>query len=167
MNQILIIQKPSIDFNSFLSVASQALGFNPAPDKSHKKMVDSERFILCLQAMKNSDTFCDYFLEHINLSVMVLALEADLLEVTEICVSMPHTSITTLRRDVCLAVITGTARQWREAIVTGCSKDVSLTIGTLFTEVYRVFVKDGFGFVFNQYNVKSAPHGQLLLEYKP
>lgn len=168
-NQVVIIQKPSIDFNSFLSVASQVLGYNPAAvaDKSSKKITDSEKLILCLQAMKNPEAlkFRDYFLEHITLSVMVLALEADLLEVTEICAAMPHVSVVTLRRDVCLGIITGTVRQWREAVAVGCSKGVSMTIGVLFTATYQAFVKDGFGFVWNQYNVKPAPQGQLLLEY--
>lgn len=167
--QVVIIQKPSIDFNAFLSVASQVLGYNPAAasDKSSKKMTDSERLILCLQSMKNPEAlkFRDYFLEHINLSVMVLALEADLLEVMEICSAMPLVSTTTLRRDVGLAILTGTVRQWREAVVVGCSKDISMTVGILFTATYQAFVKDGFGFVWNQYTVRPTRHGQLLLEH--
>lgn len=168
-SQVLIIQKPSIDFNAFLTVASQVLGYNPAAasDKSSKKMTDSERLILCLQALKNPDAlkFRDYFLKHINLSVMVLALEADLLEVMEICATMPLVSTTTLRRDVGLVILTGTVKQWREAVAIGCSKDVSLTIGVLFTDIYQVLVKDGYGFVWNSYSVKNHNHGQLLLEY--
>lgn len=168
MNQVILIQTPKIDFDSFLSMASQSLGFNPAvvADKSSKKMVDSERFIWILQSMKDIDTLRvrDYFFEHINISAMFLSLTDDLLEIAEICV-MPHISTTTLRRDVSLAVITGNLKQWREAMTIGCSKDVSLTIGTLFTEIYQTFVKDGFGFVWSQYNVKGHTHGQLLLEY--
>lgn len=168
-NQVVIIQKPKIDFDSFLAIASQVLGYNPArvADKSSKDMTDSEKLILCLQSMKNPDAlkFRDYFLEHINLSVMLLALEDDLLEITEICGSMPHISTVTLRRDVCLSIITGTIRQWREAIAVGCSKDVSVTVGVVFTAAYQAFVKDGFGFVWNRYNVKPHTHGQLLLEH--
>ena len=166
--QVLIIQKPSIDFNSFLSVVSQVLGRNPAEvsDKLSKKMTDSERLVMCFQAMKNNSFKCqDHFLKHINVSVMLLALEADLLEVMEICSGMPLVSTITLRRDVGLAILTGTVLQWREAVTVGCSKDVSMTVGALFTATYQAFVKDGFGFVWSQYSVKPAPHGQLLLEY--
>lgn len=167
--QVVIIQKPKIDFNSFLSVTSQVLGYNPAAvaDKSSKSMTDSEKLMLCMQAMKNPDSFkCrDYFLDHMNVSVLIMALESDLLEVTEICAAMPYISTATLRRDVFLGIITGTLRQWREAVAVGCSKDVSMTVGALFTSAYQIFVKEGFGFVWSQYNVKPAAHGQLLLEH--
>jgi len=160
-NQVVIIQKPEIDFNSFLSVASKVLGYNPAAesDQSAKKLNDSERLIACLQSMKNPDAkkFRDYFLEHINLSVMLLALEADMLEITEICASMPCISTETLRRDVFFGIITGNLQQWKHCVAVGCSKDVSLTINNLFSSIYEQCIKVGFHFVWSALQIVFEP----------
>lgn len=169
-NQIVILSKPDIDFDSFLSIASKVLGYNPAShaDTSSKRMTDSERMLWCLQSLKNPNDskILTPLLKHFSTSVMVLALEHDLLEVFEICSEMPFVCTETLRRGVFLGIITGTLMQWRDSIAVGCSKERSLTIHTLFTDMYQQFVASGFQFAWGDYSVTTHNKGQILLEYE-
>ena len=53
--EAVLISGPAIDFNTFLSLTHEAMGYNLAEvaDTSGRKMVDLEKYLMCLAAFKD------------------------------------------------------------------------------------------------------------------
>lgn len=120
----VLIQQPAIDFATFLGLTHTALGYSPASasDATRRPMSDAERFISCLEALRDPKATAGLrlnLLTHVSFSVLIAADERDVVEILECAAGMPFVGTETVRRDVRILVVTGTLAQWRDAVVTG------------------------------------------------
>jgi len=120
----VLIQQPAIDFNTFLGLTHEALGYSPAgpSDACHRQLSDAERFISCLAALRDQKAVPDLspsLLTHVSFSVLIAADDRDVIEIVQAAAGMPFVRAETLARGMELVVITGTLAQWRDAVITG------------------------------------------------
>ena len=140
----ILIQQPTIDFSRFLAASHEMFGYSPASasDASQKQLSDSERFLSCLAAMKDQRapvSLSPHLLSHVSFSVLVAINERDLMDILELCASMPFVVADTISRGIQAAVITGTLSQWRTAVLSGCRKDVEPVVRFLFNQILSIF----------------------------
>lgn len=113
-----------MNFAAFLGIANDALGYSPArkADACGRKLNDTERFLVCLEALIDPDKpaqrvgMCD---NHASFSVLIAADERDLLEILSIASGMHFVTTETQVRGVSLVIVTGTLAQWRTAVING------------------------------------------------
>ena len=140
----VLIQQPAIDFSTFLSVTSQALGYSPSTnvDGSHRRLHDVEKFTSCLAAIKDEQApvgLPPYLMAHVSFSLLVMADDDDMQDALEYCAGMPFVRADTLMRGVSVAVITGTLSQWRDAVISGCGHCSQPSVRILFNRILNLF----------------------------
>ena len=166
----VLIQTPSIDFRTFIGLSHKVLGRSPAAqsDACRRELSDAERFLSCLAAMRDERApvgLSPHLLKHVSFSAFIGADERDMLEILQLA-AMPFVVAETIVRGVQAAVVTGTLAQWRDAVVSGCSKGVPSPVRRCFNKLHGLFVAAGLN-VWQDY----TPHGTadqtfLLLEDK-
>ena len=140
----LIIQ-PAIDFTTFLGLAHEALGYNlaGAADASHRKMVDAEKFLSCLAAFKDeSAEITTNLLSHVSFGVLVIADERSLFDVLQVVSGMPFVRALAAPR-VEMAIISGTLRQWHDAVASGTDETTPPNVRTCFSQILLLFDRAG------------------------
>ncbi|MHC4371826.1 MAG: hypothetical protein ACYSW8_29800 [Planctomycetota bacterium] len=140
----ILIQQPAIDFATFLSMTTQALGYSPgaAADANMRLLHDAEKFMSCLAAMKDERApvgLSPHLLTHVSFSVLVIADERDMQDVLEYCSGMPFVITDTVARSIQAAVITGTLDNWRTAVISGCHHNVVPPVRALFNRILSLF----------------------------
>jgi hypothetical protein len=170
MPDAVLIQVPSIDFRTFIGLSHKVLGRSPAApsDACRRELSDAERFLSCLAAMRDERApvgLSPHLLKHVSFSAFIGADERDMLEILQVA-GMPFVAVETIVRGVQAAVVTGTLSQWRDAVVSGCSKGTSTPVRHCFNKLYALFTAAGLN-VWADY----SPRGQadqtfLLLEDK-
>lgn len=166
----LLIQIPCVDFGVFLGLCQQALGYSPSEvvDASPVRRSEPERFLSCLAALWDRQAPAGMplrLLSHISFSVLVAADERDMLDILQVVSGMPFVVTETLMRSVQLAVITGTAAQWRSAVKAGSSCDVGLNVRALFNRVMVLFESAGVS-LWKDYECRPMQDHTFLLEDK-
>lgn len=162
-----LITRPAVDFGTFLGLTNQALGYSlaTASDSTRRELSDSERFLSCLAAMKDADApvgLLPKLYRHVCFSMLVIAEEADLLDILEACGSAFVVS-NTIARGVQIAVVTGTLDSWRDAVVTGSSPSVQTPVRDCFNKIHGLFVAEGLN-VWSDYKSRTAPDQTFYLE---
>jgi len=165
---VVLIQSPNIDFDKLLSMSREMFGYSlsAVSDASHKKLSDSERFLSCLAAMKDQKApvgLSPHLLTHVSFSVLVATNERNLVDVLEICSSMPFTIADTVVRGIQAAVITGTLAQWKIAILSGCHSSTESTVRYIFNKILSLFEAVNLN-VWNDCTRKNHRDNTLLLE---
>lgn len=80
------------------------------------------------------------------------------------------TRLTSLRlyvksdRNKCLVIISGTGKEWYEAVRVGCSESVEKEFRTLMTKVFNCFQNTCYREVFSNLNRKSLDDGTIILK---
>jgi hypothetical protein len=164
-----LIQSPVADFNTFLSLCQQALGYSVAEsvDKSLIERSEPERFISCLAAMQDRNAkpgLAPHLLSHASFSVLVAADEETMLAILEVA-EMPFVTTGTVLRGVQLAVISGTLAQWHTAVKLGSTNSCQPSVRAGFNRVMDVFKAAGLD-VWKECASRALPDGTLLLEDK-
>jgi hypothetical protein len=163
----VLIQMPIIDFQTFIGLSHRLLGRSPAApsDACRRELSDAERFLSCLATMRDERApvgLSPHLLKHVSFSVFIGADEQDMLEILQLCAGMPFVVAETIVRGVQAAVVTGTLDQWRDAIVSGCSKGVPSPVRRCFNRLHALFVAAGLN-VWGDYTPRSAPDQTFLL----
>jgi len=159
--EVILINRPAIDFGVFLGLSHRVLGYSPAAasDSSPKAMSDSERFLSCLAALRDqqaSTGLSPKLLTHVTFSVFLVADERDLLDILECASAMPFVTADTVVRGVQDAVVTGTLAQWRDAVTAGSSPDTEPPVRHCFNRIHGLFCDEGLN-VWTDYRTKEAP----------
>jgi hypothetical protein len=167
--EAVLINGPAIDFNTFLSVTHQAISYSiaSAADSSGRKMVDTEKFLMCLAAFKDqtAETITATLLCHVSFSVLVIADERDLLEILEMASGMAFVRAETTVPDVDIVVITGTLLHWKHAVVSGTSEAIAPTVRACYSKIFLLFDRAGLISVWKDYHRTTArDRSGLLLE---
>lgn len=140
----VLIQRPAIDFTTFLGLSHKMFGYSPASaaDRNRRELHDVERFLSCLAALQDPDALVGlspHLLTHVSFSVLLATNERDLLDVLEYCSGMPFVAADTVVRGFQAAVVTGTLAQWRNAIISGCQSEVEGSVRALFNKILSIF----------------------------
>lgn len=167
---VMLIQQPAVDFERFLALAHQALGYSPATaaDNSRRVLSEAERFLSCLAALRDPKApagLLPSLLTHVSFSLLCAADERDLPDILECAAGMPFVKADTTMRGVQIAVITGTLAQWRDAVKTGSSGSVQPNARACFNKVYTMFVKHGLN-VWGDLQVRPGHDQTFFLEDK-
>ncbi len=169
---VILIAQPVVDFTTFLALAHKVLGYSPSVNVDHSIVdrSDAERFISCLAALRDPQApagITPNLLGHVSYSVLMLTDERDLIDILEACAGMPVVSSETLSRNVMLAILTGTLAQWRDAIVSGSTRDAEYNVRQTFCQIMSLFEQAGLGKVWKDYQTKPLDDNTFYLEYKP
>ena len=146
---VVIISTPSIDFDTFIGLSQQVLGYSPAAavDASRRQHSDSERFIACLAALRDRSALpgdaSPNLLAFAAFGLFFAADERDMLDIMESCAGMPAVVADTLATGVVATVIHGTVAQWRDAVRTGCHPLKEHNIRACFNLVRNLFIDVG------------------------
>ena len=163
----VLIQVPSIDFRTFIGLSHKVLGRSPsAPsDACRRELSDAERFLSCLAAMRDEQApvgLSPHLLTHVSFSAFIGADDRDMLAILELCGGMPFVAVETIVRGVQAAVVTGTLSQWKDAVVSGCSKGVLTPVRHCFNKLHGLFVAAGLN-VLRDFTPRSTPDQTFLL----
>jgi hypothetical protein len=154
--EAVLITGPAIDFNALLSLTHEALGYSIAStvDSSHRKMVDAEKFLMCLAAIQDesAEAITASLLSHVSFSILVIAEECDLLEILELTSGMSFVRAETTASNVDIAVITGTLLQWKHAVVSGSNEATAPTVRMCYSKILLLFDRAGLTSVWQDYD---------------
>lgn len=168
--EAVLVTTPAIDFGTLLNLAHDALGYNlaSAADASHRKLVDAEKFLFCLAALKEEDSaITPKLLAHVFFSVLVIADERDLMDILEQTCEMSFVRAETTVPNVNLAVLSGTLAKWKEAVLSGTNEAAPATVRTCYSKILLLFDRAGLSAVWNNFERRTAPdRSGYLLEYK-
>jgi len=166
--EAVLITGPAIDFATLLSITHDALGYSIASvaDSSHRKMVDAEKFMSCLAGFKEElGEITPNLLSHVSFSVLVIAEESDLLDILERTSEMAFVRAETTVKGVNLAVLTGTLREWRDAVAAGTDEATPPTVRTCYSKILLLFDRAGLTSVWSNFERRTAPdRSGFLLE---
>jgi len=165
--EAVLIQVPSIDFRTFIGLSHKVLGRSPAApsDACRRELSDAERFLSCLAAMRDEQApvgLSPHLLKHVSFSVFIGADDRDMLDILQLCSGLPFVVVETVVRGVQAAVVTGTLSQWRDAVVSGCSKGIDSSVRHCFNKLYGLFTAAGLN-VWGDFQTRPAPDQTFLL----
>jgi hypothetical protein len=165
-SEAVLITQPAIDFNTFLGLTREMLGYSPASsvDACRLPLSDTERYLACLAGFKEEGApvgLSPHLLTHAAFSVLAVATERDLLDILEIC-GMPFVVNDTVARGIQAAIVTGTLAQWRTAVISGCQAKVETSVRHFFNKLVAVFEKHRLN-VWSDCNRKPANDRTFLL----
>jgi hypothetical protein len=163
----ILISAPAIDFRAFLGLSHKVLGRSPAApsDACRRELSDAERFLSCLAALRDEHApigLSPHLLAHVSFSAFIGADERDMLDILQLCAGMPFVAVETIVRGVQAAVVTGTLSQWKDAVVSGCSKGVPLPARHCFNKLHGLFVAAGLN-VWHDFTARNASDQTFLL----
>jgi len=166
----VLIQRPAIDFTTFLGLSHKMFGHSPASaaDRNRRQLNDAERFLSCLAALKDTNApvgLPPNLLTHVSFSVLLATSERDLLDVLGYCARMPFVAADTVVRGIQAAVITGTLAEWRDAVISGCQANVEVTVRALFNKILSIFEAANLN-VWSDCTRRPSKDNTLLLEDK-
>jgi hypothetical protein len=168
----VLITQPCVDFTTFLGLAHKVLGYSPAAnvDQSRLEHSDAERFLSCLAALRDPNApagITPNLLGHVSYTVLMMTDERDLIDILEASAGMPVVVTETLARNVMLALVSGTLAQWRDAIVSGSTREAEYNVRQTFCQIKSLFEQAGLGKVWKDYQSKPLEDNTFFLEYKP
>lgn len=163
----VLISRPAIDFSTFIGLAHRMLGRNvaDAADGTRRELSDAEKFLSCLAAVRDVRAkvgLPPYLLSHTSFSVLIGADDRDLLDILQCCAGMPFVTAETTVRGVQVAVVTGTLAQWKDAVASGCRRDVEPSVRACFNKLYGLFTAAGLN-VWGDFQTRQAPDQTFLL----
>lgn len=167
--EAIIIQRPGVEFSTFLGVALKVLGhsLSTAADASNVKLTDASRFLTCLAAMRGGESSeSPRLLPHVSYSLLIVADEADMFDILECAAGMAFATAETQVRSVLMAVITGTLAQWKAAVVAGSSPEMEPTVRFAFNKIHGLFRAEGINIWTNYRQKPARDQRTFLLEDK-
>ena len=169
--EIRIIQRPDVDFSTYLAVAMKVLGHSPASaaDASPHCLTAASRFLSCLSAMKDSEAEVGLnpkLLAHVMYSVLIVADEPDVLDVMECTGGIPFVATETIAGGVLLAIMSGSLAQWKLAVVSGSTFEMSPGVRYVFNQIQEQFQSEGINLWTDYRQRQAADQVTFLLEDK-
>jgi len=146
--EAVIIHRPSIDFSVFLGIALKVLGHSlaTAADATTKQLTDAERFLSCLATMRDSNAAVDLnpkLLPHVTYGILIVAAEADILDIMECSGGMPFVVAETMVQGALMTVMTGTLAQWKAAVLAGSVPETESTVRIAYNAIFGLFRDEG------------------------
>lgn len=165
--QSILVSAPGVNFDELISACVQSLSHSVTTEieETFRKLTDAEKFLSILNHLKETEYL--RLLDHVSFSVLTLAEYADMVDLMEVCSGMPVIQTESKMRGALVAIITGTLKQWREAVVIG-SNHPEPSIRSGFCQIHDLFVQAGLHSVWNEYEHQMRDDGTYgLIEYQP
>ena len=167
--QSILIQQPAVDLATLVGACSQIFDHNVAEgiDKDRRKLHPAEKLLSVLDAMRHPGIPVGLptdLLEHVSFSVLTVAAFDDMLDILGVCSGMQTVVTVTKEQGILVAMLTGTLRQWRDAVAQGCHEVQHPTIRAGFNQIYSLFVGHSLGGVWKNFRQKPTDHNTFLLE---
>jgi hypothetical protein len=164
---VILIAQPAIDFRVFVALSHKLLGRNiaDAVDATRRELSEAEKFVSCLAAMRDVKAKAGLppcLLSHVSFSAFIGADDRDLLDILQCCAGMPFVTAETPVRGIQIAVVTGTLAQWKDAIASGCRRDVEPPVRACFNKLYGLFTAAGLN-VWGDFQTRSISDQTFLL----
>ena len=169
--EVLIIQRPDVDFPAYLAVAMKVLGHSPASaaDASSHRLTTASRFLSCLAAMKDTKAEVSLnpkLLAHVMYSVLIVADEPDVLDIMECAGGMPFVTTETIARGVLLTIMSGSLAQWKHAVVAGSTPEMSPGVRYAFNQIQKQFQSESINLWMDYRQRQAADNVTFLLDDK-
>lgn len=163
----IIIQQSELDTQTFLAACIEVLGYSPAIPADEQGYKGIEHTLSCLSAFRYRDAkpgveAASEVYELMSLSCLIIADERDMPDLLEVA-AMPHGLTETQVRGVQVALVSGTLRQWRTAILRGCKQGVERHIRVCYDTIYLQFRSVGLAPMFNR-SQRNMNDNTFLLE---
>jgi hypothetical protein len=169
--KVVLIVKPAVDFDTFIGASHQLLGYNPASavDQSRAGHCDTERFISCLAALRDSAApagLTPNLLSFAHFGFLIVADERDLIDIIECAAGIPLVCADTQSRGILEAIFLGSLAQWRDAVKTGTNPTLEHNVRSCFCQIMDCFGRIGLGNVWKDCQSKPLGDQTFFLEDK-
>ena len=163
---VALITKPAINFETFLGLSEQALGYSPSRtvDSSPIDYSDVDKYLSCLATLCGENEILPNLLAHVSFSVIVCADDRDVLDILRLA-NTAFVTVDTRVRGIQLVVMSGTLQQWKDAVKSGSSQRVEFNVRAFFNRVMAAFKDVGVD-VWKDFNCRQLNDNTLLLEDK-
>jgi hypothetical protein len=167
--EVTLVAEPSFDFDVLLKMAGMAVGRTVASgaDACGRPLNDAERWVACLSALDDSqatDWLSGPMLSHVSYSFAAAIEILDVPGLLAVGEGIAIASAESVRRGVQFVVLTGTLRQWRDAVRQGlqCAGNVR----AFYAKVLSLFDRAGLGGVWRHFDRTVGNDGYVRLERK-
>jgi hypothetical protein len=144
-NAILIL-KTQLNQDVFLPLCSEILGRSPARTADTDGLVDIRHLISTISNFSETPETDSYDL--LQFGFLIVADERDLAEILEVASGMAFALTETIIRGIQAVIITGSLRQWTQAVARGCRKNQSTSIRACYDKIYLDFCQLGLSSIF-------------------
>lgn len=166
---------PRVDWATFLGVAGEALGYQPArvADSNPRPLSDAAKFVVVLSSFQDrtiSNAISALhgsldLLNHLSYSFAVYADDETMKQVmerTDLKVAM--TEAVNKER---IAVVSGSLKAWYCATLTCCQERQPYNLRLLFDKAVMFFEGNGLAELWHDTRKRTLPDRTFLLEHKP
>lgn len=163
----LILQKSVLDGPAFLAACMEMLGYSPANAADSQHLEEMAYELSCLMAFKDKTAKpgvknASNVYELSTIGCLVVADERDMPDILEVA-GLPHTLTETTVRGIQAAFVVGNLRQWRTAIIKGCSKQATQYVRACYDTIYLQFRSIGLQDLFDR-SQRNLDDSTFLLE---
>lgn len=169
MLEIIPLGRLQIDINQLLTIGRKAYGRNLTAQLDHKK-VSIQKAASYLTILAEMLGPVDHFsiqqnpgnlLDHLFYSFLVVCEKETIIEILEQTRLATHTTESEVGLRV--SVISGTMREWRDAIIVASSPNSKKYVRTFANKCMDYFKDEGFSRLWADYNVKLNRDSTYLL----
>lgn len=168
MSGVALVQFSYLDLGKFIKIARLTLDKNPASTPDSAGFDPPLHHALCVAALMGDispkSEECRDILSLLQAGFMFAVDDRYTAEVLSVA-SMASILVPTVERGVELAFVSGTLLQWREALVRGSSRKVSMAVRDIYNKVFREFKTARLSGAFDL-KIVQQPDQTFLLEYK-
>ena len=161
--EIYPLSIPQCDWQTFSKVCQSTLGFNPIKslDKAGLDIKDSKSFLrmLDLTGQPLKELKDNQALDHFSISFIADVNEDILIGL------LNHTELRVLTRNKgrkILAVISGSLRQWQDAIIQCCQKDREYALRLVMSKCRGHFESSGYAELWSHLKTQQLEDGTLI-----
>jgi len=163
----MILQRSVMDTPAFLAACIEMLGYSPAHGADSQQLEEMAYELSCLAAFK--DQYAEPGVKNASkvyelatIGCLIIADERDMPDIIETA-GLPHTRTETTVRGIQAAFVVGTLRQWRTAIIKGCSEQSTQYVRTCYDTIYLQFRSIGLQDLFDR-SQRNLDDNTFLLE---
>lgn len=167
MTIVMPLMIPNIAWEMYLQAVSEHSGYSPTSnvDNSTIKLADFAKYIISLDEFQNGtsanalETLRNKInpLNHLFFSFLIVSSKTSVFKIME------STDLEVISRKGKISIISGTLKQWRNALITQQkNKEARL----IFNQCLSFFFKFGLGNIFDNYRKHVLEDNTFLLEYK-
>lgn len=165
----LLLLMPTMNLPAFLTLATDMLGYSPARAADSAGLKNQQHLIVCLAAFRDKHATPNikaskdiYALLHYG--CLFAADDIDLLPILEVLDGMPIAVTDTKIRGVQAAIVAGSLREWRTAILRGCRIEQPEFIRRVYDSIYTQFCNIGLAEAFAIKTKKTLTDQTFTLE---
>ena len=170
----VILARTTYDFDTLITMAKQALGYGINKTIDEKRLQkETQKFYAALSELHNEDyghtsamegLILDFYSYTLGL-VIEDHLYVDLLHHRSLTL-LKNFEFGSIKRGYTFCVITGTLRDWRDAVIDGSTKESTHEMRELMNSVYSLFANEGLLPLWSNYSKLNFDDTIVLIPQK-